>query len=244
MRTAPSKWLVFAGPSVDRKFKSAVLNLGGEIYPAAEYGFSRRIDANRGDKVLLIDGLVSMKPGPTHLDILGLLNKGVSVWGASSVGAARGVELKNEGMIPVGAIARLIGTLDLFDDAELCLAYSPEREIGITVPLINFRYSLGRLVLSGTVDRVDAFGALQVVKQIHFLERSVNSIGAALLSEKFERTMIDAITNELLWPIYDIKKMDAYVALRAMLSQCTKEDTDRYEKSTVSTFFIDDIVGL
>ena len=101
-----------------------------------------------GKIIAIIDGEFYQSLAVSPKEILPFLERGVRVYGASSMGALRAVELARFGMIGVGRVFRLfrMGLLD--SDDEVALTYCPWSYEAMSQPLVNTRFALRAAVRS------------------------------------------------------------------------------------------------
>src|SRR5262249_38218406 len=91
--------IVFAGPSLPRR---EILRLfPADLRPPAARGDVWRAMLDSPRVIVLIDGVFESQPSVWHREILEALAAGITVFGASSMGALRAVELASDGMIGV-----------------------------------------------------------------------------------------------------------------------------------------------
>src|SRR4029434_6356953 len=85
--------------------------------------------------IAIIDGTFESRAAIWHKEILLALARGVSVFGASSMGALRGAELAVCGMIGVGRIFEAYRDGLYTDDDEVAVLHSAAgRGLGVVVP--------------------------------------------------------------------------------------------------------------
>jgi len=118
---------LFVGPSLP---DAADLLAGDEItvLPPVSAGDLLRLGARPGDVVGIIDGYFHQTRAVRHKEILALLDAGVTVLGAASMGALRAAELDTFGMGGVGRIFRGYRQARLTADDEVALLRGPAEE--------------------------------------------------------------------------------------------------------------------
>src|SRR6185437_11071516 len=112
-----SRVLIFTGPTLDEDTIEELLP-NAEIYPPVAAGDLLRLPLLPGDLVAIVDGFYFQSASVRHKEILALLQRGVHVWGAGSMGALRAAELAPFGMRGFGAVfqAYCQGTIDGDDE--------------------------------------------------------------------------------------------------------------------------------
>lgn len=163
--------VIFLGPSLARAEAHALLS--ADYRPPARRGDVLRAAQQGARRIGLIDGHFCEAPAVSHMEILAALRGGVSMFGASSMGALRAAELSGFGMIGVGRIFAdfLCGALS--DDDEVALQHGPA-ELGfpaLSESMVNVRASVAVAadlgVLEGAAGRV-----LDAAKALHYPERT------------------------------------------------------------------------
>jgi len=136
--------ILFAGPSLH----GVEPDLEGiTLRPPARQGDIARAVLEGAGAIGLVDGYFDAVAAPWHKEILFALAQGVTMLGASSMGALRAAECAAYGMRPVGQIARDYSTGALDDDAAVAISHGPE-ELGyppVSEPLVDVKPTLQRL---------------------------------------------------------------------------------------------------
>ena len=115
-----SEVIVFVGPTLSSDEVQSLLP-GAMVRPPVALGDVFRSLQHRPDALVIIDGLVERVPAVWHKELLWAIDQGVSVYGASSMGALRAAELAPFGMIGVGEIFNMLTDGRLEDDDEVTL---------------------------------------------------------------------------------------------------------------------------
>ncbi|GAA1681270.1 hypothetical protein GCM10009830_30530 [Glycomyces endophyticus] len=149
---------LFAGPSLP----DAAALAGGDVIvrPPVAAGDLLRLGARAGDAVGIVDGYFHQTRAVRHKEILDLLDAGVTVLGAASMGALRAAELDVLGMRGVGRIYRAYRRGELTADDEVALLHGPA-DVGYQAgsePLVNIRATLELCVREGVLDADTASG--------------------------------------------------------------------------------------
>jgi len=131
--------------------------------------------ANLGPEIRcvgIVDGEFYQSLAVSPKEILPLLERGVSVFGSSSMGALRAAELWPYGMVGVGRIfeAYRDGVVDA--DDEVAVIYDPKTFRPLSDPLINIRFALEEAVQRGRLSERRAGEALAQLRAIYFPGRS------------------------------------------------------------------------
>jgi hypothetical protein len=121
--------VVFAGPSLPvRNFSLSPLF---SLRPPVRRGDITQLRLQPSCAVGIIDGDFFQNLALSPKEILPLLTTGVTVYGSSSIGALRAVELHSRGMIGVGTVYRLFrrGYLDADDEVAVPGRLKPGGEL-------------------------------------------------------------------------------------------------------------------
>ena len=145
-----SKPIIFLGPSLSTEKAKKILD--ADYRKPAKKGDFLQLVFKETKYVGLIDGFFLQDYPPTPIEIYNLLRKkGTKVYGSSSLGALRAVELSKYGMIGVGKIFNLFrkGILDADDEVAVTFTgYSNYK----SEALIDIRYNLFLAQKMGIID--------------------------------------------------------------------------------------------
>ncbi len=213
------KPVIFLGPSLARQEAEALLPA---VYlpPVRQGDLVSAIQTYQPSVIGIIDGLFGQDLSVWHKEILYALEQGISVFGASSMGALRAAELDAFGMQGVGFVYRQYASGELNDDDEVALTHSPA-DLGyqkLSEPLVNIRATLRAAEYAGILTTADRESIIALVKSIYFPERTLprifteltaTELGAKVpvLQSFFETNYVDAKkedARELLQLIHDL----------------------------------------
>jgi ribosomal protein S12 methylthiotransferase accessory factor len=206
----PSKRpIVFLGPSLPLDHAKGTL-------PHADY----RPPIKRGDLdaiapgsiVGIIDGVFGQTLAISPGEIGEALKRGVTVFGAASMGALRAAEVR--GVVGVGRIFEMYRTGAIERDDEVALIFDPDTYTPLTEPLVNVRYAVSRLVRSKTLDRSNGDALLEAAANLHFTERTYSNI----FRHSTLRDKIDSKDLIRLLRTFDLKRDDAQTLLETISS--------------------------
>jgi TfuA protein len=198
--------IVFLGPSCDGATARSILP-SAEFRPPAARGEIARAAADGAAVIVLIDGVFLQDCAVGHREVLGVLRSGVTVVGASSMGALRAAELDSFGMVGVGEVYRRYRSGELESDDEVALVYDPESGYALSEPLVNVRATLEAAVADGTLSPADAGAVLVAAQGLYFPDRTWPAI--------LRRSAVPDVVREGLarYPPVDLKRADAVAAL-------------------------------
>ena len=189
--------IVFLGPSLD--LATARSCLEATYLPPIKRGDLAQVPPGTGI-VGLIVGEFQQTPAVSPKEILPLLDRGVTVCGASSIGALRAAELHTEGMIGVGAIFEMYRDRIIDADDEVAVAYSPSTLRPVSEPLVNIRFALCAAVAQGVIAEGEADKIINSLKDVYFPLRSYQlvarmcpALAGFFQSERYDQKRDDAL---------------------------------------------------
>ena len=217
-RAKPAKTFVFLGPSLPLAEARALLP-GATYLPPVEMGDVYRIVRDhRPARMVIIDGYFERVAAVWHKEILYAIERGVEVWGASSMGALRAAELHVFGMRGVGRVFADYAAGRLVDDDEVALAHGPA-DLGyprFSEAMVNLRHGLAlalrrRLVTRRTHDRLVA-----LAKATFYRERTWVDLLAAGRTSRLPARQLAALAAFVSRTRPDILATDARALLRRL----------------------------
>jgi hypothetical protein len=207
-----NRMVVYVGPTLSAERVREIVP-DAEIQPPVEGGMLERDHFGAGDVAVIIDGCYRDRPAVRHKEILHVMDLGVTVIGAASMGAMRAAELDRHGMIGVGRVYRMYRDGEITGDDEVAVRHSPavRGHRADSVALINLRYGSGLAVQQGRVSAAAAEALVAAARDLVFDERTPPRLASALPGH--ERAPIVALFDQLRQPAYDLKAQDAVEAL-------------------------------
>lgn len=152
----------------------------------------------------IVDGEFYQRLAVSPKEILALLDRGVRVFGASSMGALRAVETERFGMTGVGEVFAMFRDRVLDADDEVALVYEPESYRKLSEPLVNIRRALEMAVGDGVICATTRDELVAKMKACYFPQRSYRALeGLCPALGEYLRSAI----------LPDIKRDDAYLLL-------------------------------
>jgi hypothetical protein len=203
---------VFVGPTLAADEARARLP-GATILPPVAVGELLSIVKRRGVRRLaIIDGYFERMAAVWHKEILLAIERGIAVYGASSMGALRAAELAPFGMIGVGGIYRAFKRGDLVADDEVAVAHLPA-EYGYRATsdaLVNLRDGIARapMLTAGTRRAL-----VELARTRFYRERSWTQLVTDARAAGIAAKQLDALAA---WPKPDRKADDARLLLKRL----------------------------
>jgi hypothetical protein len=161
--------VIYLGPTLDREEASRILE--ADYLPPICRGDLGRL-REHVKVVGLIDGEFFQKLAVSPKEIINTLERGVSVFGASSMGALRASETHRYGTVGVGRIFTMFRDGVLDEDDEVALIYEAETYRPLSVPLVNIRYVLDAACTQGLIDCDEMEYLLNRLKSLYFPDRT------------------------------------------------------------------------
>jgi hypothetical protein len=169
---------VFCGPTISAGDVAKILPRA-VTHPPVRHGDLLRLELRPVDVVVIIDGVFHHVGSIRHKEILEVMARGVTVIGASSMGALRAAELHRFGMIGVGAIfaAYRDGYLDA--DDEVAVACAPDSDMRLSEAMVDIQAMLRAAADSGVLSRADADAIAKHAAVLSYVERTWTAVSAA-----------------------------------------------------------------
>ncbi len=161
--------VVFLGPSLPRAHAERLLP-HADFRPPIRRGDLAALD--RPSAVAIIDGEFFQSLAVSPKEILPLLKRGIPIFGSSSMGALRAVELSGHGMVGIGRIFDLFYRGALRADDEVAMTFSPESLRATSEPLVNLRLGLVEAHRCGLLTLAELIRLTRPLKAAHFPERT------------------------------------------------------------------------
>lgn len=158
--------IVFLGPSIPLDEARAIVN--ADFRPPCRRGDLAGVPG--GTIIGLIDGVFDQNEAVSPREIVYALKRGAIIFGSSSMGALRAAEVP--GMQGVGHVYEMYRTGVIDGDDEVALLFDPSRFVPLTVPLVNVRYAVERLLHSGSISASVSQRILAAAKKLHYRDRA------------------------------------------------------------------------
>jgi hypothetical protein len=210
---SPDDAVVFAGPSLSIQHCDLPPMIG--LRPPVRRGDLAQLCVQRPRAVGIIDGDFFQSLALSPKEILPLLAAGVAVYGASSMGALRAVELRSHGMIGVGTVYRLFRRGYLDADDEVAVTWSPDTGRRTSAALVDTRWALRRAVRAGILIPADADAIVSAIKETYFPERT-DQLTFQVAQNLVGRERADDLRRFLAGETRTIKERDALLLIRRM----------------------------
>jgi len=213
---------IYLGPSLDAAQARAILRT--QYLPPI-----RRDDLGKlGDEIKtvgIIDGEFYQSLAVSPKEVLRLLERGVRVFGSSSMGALRAAETHIYGMVGVGRVFEMYRDGKIDADDEVALTYDPETYRSMSEPLVNIRCALEGAVAEGVLAQSTADEIICETKALYFPYRSYRQ--ACKVCPEFK--------GYLQRKKPDQKRDDAILLLQTLAGVCERP---QYSLTVTATFSV------
>lgn len=166
---------VYLGPTLPRNVAESILDA---IYlPPIRRGDLARLPENIR-RIAIVDGEFYQSLAISTKEILPLLDRGIMVYGSSSMGALRAAETHKFGMVGVGEIFTMYRDGILDGDDEVAITYDPHTYRSLSDALVNLRRALDLAVSADVIDEPERDSLVAQLKMTYFPHRSYRQLEA------------------------------------------------------------------
>jgi len=219
--TGPGRVVVFLGPSLDVATARGVLD--ADYRPPVSRGDIAALlaEAEPPSVIGIVDGRFMHTFAISPKEILAALDRGIAVYGASSMGALRAVELGPYGMVGVGRIWEAYATGETDADDEVALLYNEDTGEPLTDPLITMRFAVQAAVRDGAATPALADLFVATAKAMWYPQRRTGDVLRAIrprCDPGEHAALAEYLTNRA----PDAKRDDALALLRAVAERVAR----------------------
>ncbi|MCF3105991.1 hypothetical protein IPZ58_31110 [Streptomyces roseoverticillatus] len=165
--------VVFVGPSLPLEEARAHLP-GAEFLPPIERGDIDTLMTQQQppQRIGIIDGKFLQSFSISPKEILRAMDRGVRVYGSSSMGALRAAELDVYGMTGAGTVYAMYASGALEDDDEVAITFDSESLRPVCEPMVNIRVAMDAALRRRVVSKGNAELFLKTAKSLYFPHRT------------------------------------------------------------------------
>ena len=157
------------------------------------------------DIIGIIDGVFHQNSSVGHKEILNVINNGVTVVGASSMGALRASELDSLGMKGIGYVYEQYATGKVTSDDDVAVMLDSETLEALSEPLINMDYVFTNAVSKSIITHNQKDELIKIAKSTFYPKRNYSqTLNSSNLDDETKSNLINFIRISA-----DIKKEDA-----------------------------------
>ena len=226
---------VFLGPSLD--VETARTILPANYYPPVQLGDVYRLLATGVELIVVIDGVFYASTPVWQRELLAALDFGITVIGASSMGALRAVELSPYGMIGIGKVYEWYAEGKIYGDDEVALLHA-SGDYGsrkLSEPLVNMRYNIERACSQGVIDEHQGKDILDSMTEMYFGRRTYDLLFESppfIKLPSSEQTRLKKFMSD---KREDVKRLDAVEALQYCAGPCRERERSSSRKAVHRT---------
>ncbi|MEV0599873.1 TfuA-like protein [Streptomyces sp. NPDC050315] len=218
--------VVFVGPSLPHEEASAHLP-DAEFLPPIERGGIGALMAQKQppQQIGIIDGKFLQSFSISPKEILRAMDRGVRVYGSSSMGALRAAELDVYGMTGVGTVYAMYASGTLEDDDEVAITFDSESLRPVCEPMVNIRVATEAALRREVVSEENAELFLKAAKSLYFPQRTSTAALRHLkgvMPEPDRQRLADYLRSS---EAPDAKREDAIALLARMRQDATTYET-------------------
>ncbi len=213
MSAAHPSIVVFLGPSLRHEEGARILD--ARYLPPAQFGDVYRLIGTGVREIVLLDGVFHGRAPVWQRELLAAMESGMTVYGASSMGALRAAELHTLGMIGLGAVfeAYASGAIDGDDEVALLHEGREQGYRGLSEPLVNLRFNVGEAVSRGLITSAESAAMLLELKKLPFWERTIPALLRGPTCQTLDPARVAALRAFFANDAINLKQRDAIVAL-------------------------------
>lgn len=171
------KIIIFCGPTISASESKHMIH--ADFRPPAKHGdIISCVYNDRPDVIVLFDGVFIQDLTVWHSELNEAMNQGVTVYGASALGAIRAAEMESWGMRGVGNVFALFrdGIVESDDEVFCDYDFVQGQYIQRTLPIVNLRYILADAEKASLITQKQSRSILETAKAMFYKERTLDSI--------------------------------------------------------------------
>jgi len=181
------------------------------------------------ENILIIDGYFYTKFPCTPFEVMLALEEGINVFGSSSIGALRAVELDQYGITGMGYVYEYLKASDIKPYHIVAQTYT-ENDTQLTIPLVQVIYFLENAVRENIIGQEEFRICFNAAEGINFSMLSYRHLFSKLLTDKkIEPARITALEkyyDKKGREEFDIKKKDALLLLKDFRAIIESRESD------------------
>tara|TARA_B100001939_G_scaffold51740_1_gene40996 strand:+ start:2410 stop:3792 length:1383 start_codon:yes stop_codon:yes gene_type:complete len=176
----------------------------GDIYKLMTHGYK---------KIGIVDGVFHGVPSIWHREILYAMERGIEIYGSSSMGALRAAEMDKLGVNGVGQVYEWYRSGDIIGDDEVALSHLPEYPYeATTIPLVDIRNILVNKLNIPIKSRIHS-EVIEAIRTITYWHRTIHTL-KGIFNEEGELMDICNSIIKYAPTMKSIKKIDAEVLIK------------------------------
>lgn len=206
--------VVFLGPSLPQA-QAARLHPTAEWHPPIQRGDLDDLMREPPGMAGIVDGLLFQSFAISPKEVLRLLRAEWTVYGSSSIGALRAVELERYGMRGIGTVFEMYRSGAIDGDDEVAMVYSADGRTGLSDALVSIRCGLALACQRGVVSQHSAAVLTRCAKRLYFPDRSWRRVIAECRGRVADADLA-ALTAFIEAECCDVKRDDAIALVKTL----------------------------
>ena len=213
--------VVFLGPTMRVADAQAILPDATYLPPAAQSDIISVVDQAAPVAIAIIDGVFTQALSVWHKEILYALERGVAVYGASSMGALRVAETAAYGSVGIGLIFEGYLSGEITDDDEVAVMHATAEwdSRSLSDAMVNIRASLRAAQAAEVIDDAQHAELVRLAKARFFPERTYNRMLTDAAEAGMPEPVLKALRDFLATSAVDQKRADAVALLTHLRDQ-------------------------
>ena len=214
------KIILYTGLSISFDEAKSILNSNDNIEVIykrpIKRGDLKEALKEKPDIIGIIDGVFHQNSAVGHREILEVINNGIKVYGASSMGALRASELDVLGMIGVGYCYNEYTSGNVESDDDVAVMLDSDTLKALSIPLISMDYVFKNAVNKNIITQKQKDDLIAIAKKTYYPKRNyAQTLKESNLDDEIKEKLIDFIRLSK-----DIKKEDAILLLETIKKDC------------------------
>jgi TfuA protein len=224
---AHQKPVIYLGPSLPLGIAQEVLD--ADYRPPIKRGDIEELLLSHSPSIIgIIDGLFFQSFSVSTKEILLALRKGITVLGASSMGALRAVELHPYGMKGIGHVFRMYKSGRIDADDEVGLVHDEDGH-PLSEPLVDIRFALQKAVEDRIISYQEKGYLVSTAKGLYFPERTYKRLFfIAQQEKKIPEEKLAQLQAYLQNKPQSVKRDDALLLLE-LIAKMQAEDAEQLQ---------------
>lgn len=202
---------VFLGPSMPIEEARRILPLAVFRPPAAQGDLLAAASHDGAEVIGLIDGTFHQNLSVWHNEVCYLLSRGITIYGASSMGALRAAETEKFGTVGIGRIYSWYRDGIITADDEVALLHGDQDSNfrPLSEPLVNIRATMQRVVSEGLLGKEFSDRVIEIARSLYYPDRLIPLILQRCREMGLPEEKVGTAERALTTNYVDLKRADA-----------------------------------
>lgn len=167
--------VIYAGPSLNSNSTSLIKEKSLDLRPPIKrHDIPELLSEGFEGTIVIVDGVFHQNLALGHAELRNALEKGIQIFGLSSIGAIRAYEMRFLGMKGYGKVFNYFMNEDDFQDDEVALKYFPlPPYTEMSEPLVHFRVCIDYLIETKRITDEHGVEIISNLKSRYFGDRTM-----------------------------------------------------------------------